>query len=276
MLARGGGADGLLGSTVDDEEITMFWTKAIPTERMNAEQLKRRFEIVETPDSAIFLASVMHILSSPLGFTASAEQRSSVLGDGRPIPMMSYGLVEYLLGLDLSAFELLELGGGVSTQFWASRTRSVLTMETHAEWLKLLKSRPIANVEARLSSTEAIATDMLQLGRTFDAIVIDSAANRYQLAQSAIGILRPGGFIILDNSDWYPNAAHALRDADLIQVDFHDFRPLHHYRCTTSIFLHRDFRPKPAGTRLPLAPIGGKDVADTNQWDSPADAAPAA
>ena len=92
----------------------MFWTKAIPTERMNAEQLKRRFEIVETPDSAIFLASVMHILSSPLGFMASAEQRSSVLGDGRPIPMMSYGLVEYLLGLDLSAVELLELGGGVS------------------------------------------------------------------------------------------------------------------------------------------------------------------
>jgi predicted O-methyltransferase YrrM len=164
---------------------------------------------------------------------------------------------------------LLELGGGVSTQFWASRTRSVLTMETHAEWLKLLKARPISNVEARLSSTEAIATDILQLGRTFDAIVIDSAANRYQLAKSVHGILRPGGFVILDNSDWYPNAARALRDADLIQVDYHDFRPLHHYRCTSSIFLHRDFRPKPVGTRLPLAPIGGKDVADTNQWDGP-------
>jgi hypothetical protein len=247
----------------------MFWTKAIPTERMNAEQLKKRFEVVETPDSAIFLASAMHILSTALGYTASAEQRSSVLGDGRPIPMMSYGLVEYLLGLDLSGVELLELGGGVSTQFWAGRTRSVLTMETHAEWLQLLKSRPIPNVEARLSSTEALARDMLQLGRAFDVIVIDSAANRYQLAKSAIGILRPGGFIILDNSDWYPNAARVLRDADLIQVDFHDFRALHHYRCTSSLFLHRDFRPKPAAGRLPLTPIGGKDVADSNEWDRP-------
>jgi DeoR/GlpR family transcriptional regulator of sugar metabolism len=114
---------------------------------------------------------------------------------------------------------------------------------------------------------------MSGLGRSFDAIVIDAAANRLQLAKAAIGLLRPGGFIVLDNSDWYPNAARALRDADLIQVDFHDFRPLHHYRCTTSLFLHREFRPKPKSARLPLVPIGGKDVADTNRWDQPADQA---
>jgi hypothetical protein len=196
-----------------------------------------------------------------------------VLGDGKPIPMMSYGLIEYLLGLDLSSFDLLELGGGSSTPFWAGRTKSVLSLETSPEWLKLLESRPIPNLEARLSTVETLASDMSGLGRSFDAIVIDAAANRLQLAKAAIGLLRPGGFIVLDNSDWYPNAARALRDADLIQVDFHDFRPLHHYRCTTSLFLHREFRPKPKSARLPLVPIGGKDVADTNRWDQPADQA---
>ena len=80
----------------------MFWTKAIPTERMNAEQIKRRFEVVEAPDSAIFLASAMNILATGLGYKISADQNTSVLGDGRPIPMMSYGVVEYLLGLDLA------------------------------------------------------------------------------------------------------------------------------------------------------------------------------
>jgi hypothetical protein len=236
---------------------------------MSAEQIKRSFEVVEAPDSAIFLASAMNILSMDLGFKASADQRSSVLGDGRPIPMMSYSLIEYLLGLDLGAFELLELGGGGSTQFWAGRTRSVLTFETDAQWLQALKSRALPNVEARLSATDALARDMLALNRLFDIIVIDSAANRYQLAKNALKMLRPGGFTILDNSDWFPNAARVLREADLIQVDFHDFRPLHHYRCTTSLFLHREFRPKPKAARLPLVPIGGKDVADTNQWDSP-------
>jgi SAM-dependent methyltransferase len=247
----------------------MFWTKAIPTERMNAEQIKRRFEVVEAPDSAIFLASAMNILATGLGYKISADQNTSVLGDGRPIPMMSYSVLEYLLGLDLRDLELLELGGGGSTQFWASLAKSVLTFETNPDWHQAVKSSPLRNVEARLSATATLAQDVIGLGRTFDIVVIDSAANRYQLAKSALQVLRPGGFVILDNSDWFPNAARVLREADLIQVDFHDFRPLHHYRCTTSLFLHREFRPKPRAARLPLAPIGGKDVAETNQWDSP-------
>jgi SAM-dependent methyltransferase len=253
----------------------MFWTKAIPTEQMSAEHIRRNFGVIEAPDSAIYLASVMNILSLGLGYKTSAEQRACVLGDGRPIPMMSYGLVEYLLGLDLTAFELLELGGGSSTPFWASRGRSVLSLETNAEWLQLLKSRRLPNLDARLSTPEALPADMLGLGRKFDAIVIDAAANRLLLARSAVQILRPGGFIILDNSDWYPNAARLLRDADLIQIDFHDFRPLHHFRCTTSLFLHPAFRAKPQAARLPLVPIGGKDVAATNGWDQqPADQMP--
>jgi len=252
----------------------MFWTRAIPTEQLDIEHIRRNFGVIEAPDSAIYLASVMNILSAGLGYKASAEQRACVLGDGRPIPMMSYGLVEYLLGLDLSAFDLLELGGGSSTAFWASRTRSVLSLETDAEWLKLLQSHRLPNVEARLSTPEALVEDMTALDRTFHAIIIDAAANRLELARRAIGMLRPSGFIILDNSDWYPNAARALREADFIQVDFHDFRPLHHFRCTTSLFLHPGFRPRPQGARLPLVPIGGKDVAATNRWDHPPDYVP--
>jgi SAM-dependent methyltransferase len=225
--------------------------------------------VLEAPDSAIFLAALGDILSAGLGYKISVDQRACVLGDGRPIPMMSYGLVEYLLALDLSSFDLLELGGGSSTQFWVARARSVFTFETDVQWLKRLQLQPLPNLEARLSTSAALATDMIELGRTFDAIVIDAAANRLQLAASAVRLLRPGGFIILDNSDWYPNAAGFLRNADLIQIDFHDFRPLHHFRCTTSLFLHPLFRPKPLSSRLPLPPIGGKDVADTNQWDRP-------
>lgn len=245
----------------------MFWTKALPTAQMNVEQVRRSFEVIEAPDTAIFLASAMNILAAGLGYQTSLEQRASVLGDGRPIPMMSYGLIEYLLGLDLSSFDLLELGGGSSTQFWAGRTRSVLTLETSPEWMKLMQSHTVPNLDVRLSTPETLADDMAALARSFDAIVIDAAANRFQLAKSAIAMLRAGGFVILDNSDWYPNAARLLREADLIQVDFHDFRPGHHFRCTTSLFLHREFRPKPNSARLPLVPIGGKDVASTNQWD---------
>ena len=112
----------------------MFWAKAGPTEQSSAAQLERSFQVIEAPDSVIFLSSIMNILSAGLGYKASSDQHVCVLGDGRPIPMMSYSLIEYLLGLDLSSFDLLELGGGSSTQFWASRTRSVLTLETSPNW----------------------------------------------------------------------------------------------------------------------------------------------
>ena len=245
----------------------MFWTRAVASGEITLEHIKRNFGVIEAPDHVMFLASALNILSSGLGFKASAERNAAVLGDGRPIPMMSYSLVEYLLGLDLSSFEVLELGGGGSTAFWAGVTRSVLTLETSAEWVAALAARPMANVEARLVAGAKLAEAVAALDRRFDAVVIDCAANRFELARGAVARLRPGGFVLLDNSDWYPNAARVLREADLIQVDFHDFRPLHSFRCTASLFLHRDFRARPRGARLPLPPIGGKDVADTNGWD---------
>ena len=248
----------------------MYWTKAIPSGELSADQIKRSFGVIEAPDHVIFLASAMHILASGLGYKASVERNTPVLGDGRPIPMMSYGLIEYLLGLDLTSFEVLELGGGGSTVFWASIARSVLTLETSADWIAALNARRLSNVEARHCGGEELPKAVAALERRFDAIVIDCAANRFELTQRALTRLQPGGFVLLDNSDWYPNAARLLRDADLIQVDFHDFRPLHSHRCTTSLFLHREFRPKPRAARLPLPPIGGKDVAETNEWDRPA------
>src|SRR6185437_12461143 len=122
----------------------MYWTKAIPSGELTAEQLKRNFGVIEAPDHLIFLASALNILSSGLGFKTSAERNASVLGDGRPIPMMSYSLIEYLLGLDLASFEVLELGGGGSTAFWAGIARSVLTLETSAEWVAALNARRLS------------------------------------------------------------------------------------------------------------------------------------
>lgn len=245
----------------------MYWTRAIPTGEITLEHIRRNFGVIEAPDHVMFLASALNILSGGLGFKASVERNAPVLGDGRPIPMMSYSLIEYLLGLDLTAFEVLEVGGGGSTAFWANIARSVLTLETSAEWIHVLNARSVPNVEARLCAAEKLTDAVAVLERRFDAIVIDCAANRFEVARCALARLNPGGFVLLDNSDWYPNAARVLREADLIQVDFHDFRPLHSFRCTSSLFLHGEFRAKPRAARLPLPPIGGKDVAETNGWD---------
>ena len=246
----------------------MFWTQVRSGDEAD---IRRNLNTVELPDTAMLEASVLHVLNEGLGFRKSSERGACMLGDGRHIPMMSYGLIEYVMGLDLSECALLELGGGYSTDFWSRRVKSVLTLETDAQWASSLQHLNLANTEIRGVGLDLLASTVAGLDRSFDGIIIDPNTNRYRCAKAALGRLKPGGFIILDNSEWYPNTTAMLRAADLIQIDFPDFRPLRWYRCVSSIFLHRDFRAKPRETRMPLPPIGGKDIAAVNDWDAIAD-----
>jgi len=243
----------------------MFW-KSTPPESSEA-QTRNRLDSVEIPEAGAFEASVMNIINNGLGYRQTVESGVCALGDGRIIPMMSYALIEYLMGLDLSTFDLLELGGGHSTEFWSQRVKSVTTLETDLEWARTLGAQGLPNVEVRTTSVERITQDMTALGRRFDAVIVDASASRYRCAKTALTILKEGGFILLDNADWYPNTAAMLRAADLIQVDFPDFRPLRWYRCATSLFLHPNFRARPRYERLPQPLIGGKDIAAKNDWD---------
>ena len=244
----------------------MFWSPK-PVDAQESGKLRNQLDSIEMSKAAIYEASILNILNEGLGYRKSLENDVCLLGDERVIPMMSYGLIEYLMGLDLSACDVLELGGGHSTEFWSQRTKSVCTFETDTDWARMLGARDFPNTEIRTTTADRIAVDMTALARMFDVIVVDASANRYHCAKTALTLLKPGGFILLDNSDWYPNTTALLRAADLIQVDFHDFRPMRWYRCATSIFLHKDFRPRPRYGRLPLPLIGGKDIAAVNEWD---------
>jgi SAM-dependent methyltransferase len=246
----------------------MFWTHLIPGTRPgeDADSLRNNLNVHELPRGLMFMTSALNILARDLGFLQSSEQDVAVWGNGEAIPLMSYSLIEYLSGLALQAFDCLELGGGRSTHFWTKRMRRVLTLDTDAALVDLLSKGKPANLEIAHVQAAHFANAVGQFG-TFDTVIIDASANRVACARSALRILKPGGFIVLDNSDWYPNAARVLREGDLIQVDFHDFRPCHAYRCTTSLFLHREFRPRPLAERLPVQPIGGKTPLQPNGWD---------
>src|SRR5579863_4169968 len=127
----------------------MLWMRA-PSQ--DDRKTRNRLDIVDMPGVAAFQASALHILSEGLGFRKSLEQNVCMLGDDRVIPMMSYGLIEYLMGLDLSSCEVLELGGGHSTEFWAQRVKAVTTLETDPEWARILRANSFPNVEIRTTS----------------------------------------------------------------------------------------------------------------------------
>jgi hypothetical protein len=135
----------------------MYWGKITPKTQNDIAELNRSGVVYDLSEPALMLTSVTHI------------------GDGSPIPLMSYSLVEYLLGLDLSGFEVLEIGAGSSTAFWTKLTKSVLSLETNASWAETVRKQALANNEVRATTDTTVARDMLDLKRNFDIIVIDPA-----------------------------------------------------------------------------------------------------
>lgn len=61
--------------------------------------------------------------------------------------------------------------------------------------------------------------------------------------------------LVLDNADWFPHTHALLREAGLIEIDFHGLGPLARYAWTTSVFLDRT--ADLWSSAPPPTPIGG-------------------
>lgn len=172
--------------------------------------------------------------------------------DGTPLPWYTYPAIEYLRQFDVSEWDVFEFGSGQSTLFWAARARHVTAVEDDPEWHAAILEKIQSNVTYLFETDPARYTEAVaRPGRAFDCIVVDGSA-RKRCAEAALDHLKPGGLVILDNSDWFPNTAKLLRGAGLLEVDFHGFGPVNGYTWTTSLFLSRDFAPKPREGRQPV------------------------
>ncbi|MEQ8661038.1 MAG: SAM-dependent methyltransferase, partial [Gammaproteobacteria bacterium] len=82
------------------------------------------------------------------------------------------------------------------------------------------------------------------------------AAQRLDCARACVDRLKPGGLIILDNSDWFVATARYLREQGFLQVDMHGFGPINNYTWCTSLFFSRDFAWTPRHPQQPAHGIG--------------------
>ena len=166
-----------------------FWASVSPGQSPDstADALKGKFGVFEASPEGMYALCAAEVMRDALGFGRSARTGLATLGDGRPVPMISYGLIEYLMGLDLADKDVLELGGGQSTLFWADAARSVVTVEQNAAWLAELGRRGLGNVRLAATSADGFVDAARAVEGSFDVIVIDCAANRYLAAEAVIG-----------------------------------------------------------------------------------------
>ncbi|MHB8981041.1 O-methyltransferase [Thiobacillus sp.] len=198
----------------------------------------------------------LEILLYKQGQVNSLREDIPVDARGQPIPWITYPALEFLSQFDYSGCNIFEFGAGNSTLYWAARAKTVTAIETDFEWYKKLKGKKPENVDLLFRDdvdgfTNAVRLSPLQ----YSMIIIDSIRYRYNATVSAITNIAPGGLIVFDNSDWYPNSCKLLRETGFIQIDFHGFGAVNAYAWTTSIF----FKESINFNRLAegLHPVGG-------------------
>ena len=206
-----------------------------------------------------FLASARNYrtLSRLQGHYRSVKNQTCVDGSGDPVPWYTYPAIEYVKQFDFSDKIVFEFGSGNSTLFWAQRCKQVIAVENHPEWHAKMKPLLPENVEYHLHPDEEGYSECIKkYDFDFDIIIVDGLC-RFKCTQQAIPKLKPDGFIILDNSDWYTESSRILRESELIEVDMAGFGPITPYCWNTSFYLSRQVQLKPAETIQPTRAVGG-------------------
>ena len=177
--------------------------------------------------------------------------------------MDTYPAIEFLRQRDFSHASVFEYGCGHSTLFWSAIARRVVSVEDDEHWYAAMQRRIPSN------SQLLHATDLDQFVATidgfdrFDVVAVDGPVRgrtRLRCAEAALRHLRPGGMIILDNSDWLPASSARLRAAGLLQIDITGFSPINSFTGCTSFFFDRSWDVPPKESRLPVPGPGAKHL----------------
>ncbi|MDZ4287033.1 MAG: hypothetical protein U0984_03695 [Prosthecobacter sp.] len=180
--------------------------------------------------------SASEILLSKLGYWRSVKDGKPVGRSGEPLPWFTYPALAWLDMLDLSKARVFEYGSGWGTLHWAQRAAEVTAVEEKPEWAA--KIRPLLPGNAQLIGPVS-GQDYIEAARTgapWDVVIVDGILRR-ECAEVAAQVVRPAGLILLDNADWFVEAAAVLRGQGLTQVDFQGFGPCNAYTWTTSAFI---------------------------------------
>jgi predicted O-methyltransferase YrrM len=126
-------------------------------------------------------------------------------------PWLGYRTVRRLDALIRSDWRVLEFGSGQSTVWLARRCRALVSVESNPEWharvTARLREARLSNVDNRLCLDQEtyLALDDCRPA-TFDFALVDGDW-RDQATKRSLELVRPGGYVLLDNSD-VPLADH--------------------------------------------------------------------
>jgi len=127
--------------------------------------------------------------------------------NGNFLPWMTYPAIEFLQEKIKPGHEIFEFGCGASTLFFAKKEAKVTSLETNAKWLETISHMLTArSLQAEITlMTDGLENNLYEnfpknSEKKFDFIIIDSL-KRFECAKHCLTAIKPGGTIILDDSE---------------------------------------------------------------------------
>lgn len=190
------------------------------------------------------------------GHSRRGELGMCIDASGEPVPWLTYPALDFLSNLDISGARVFEYGSGASTLYWQRRCAQVVSVEKESDWHREVGRLCNEKVSLNLCCEGAAYPGVIENYGAFDIVLIDGA-ERKRCVEKAIEHLADNGFIILDNSDWYPNSCQYLREKGFTQIDFVGLTPINAFVSVSSLFFKSPsaFRYRKDGM---LKPIGGR------------------
>lgn len=205
------------------------------------------------------LAANLAILGDGFGQSRTFDDGRPVDAGGQPIPWFTYPAIEFLSRYAMRGWEVFEYGCGQSTFWWAGRGALVTSVEHDAAWHAEMRERaPAGSTQLFRPERPGYAAALAETGAAYDAVVIDGVW-REDCARVAAAALKPGGMLVLDNSDWYHEAASLIRAQGFHEASFSGFGPVNDYTWATSVFFPGALASQQA--LAPPLPIGGNPIA---------------
>jgi hypothetical protein len=137
-----------------------------------------------------------------VGWIDSYKTKSSIDGEGRPIPWYRYAAIEFLDERIDQSQDVFEFGCGNSTLWWADRAGSVTAVEHNPDWAGKIAADAPGNVsvlEVELQDDGDYCRTPCRRGMEFHVLVIDGR-DRVNCALQGLAALAADGVIIWDDS----------------------------------------------------------------------------
>jgi hypothetical protein len=155
------------------------------------------------------------------------------------LPWLTFDAIRYLDRNVHAGQRVFEFGSGHSTLYWADKGVQLVSVEDDPQWFGMVReaTRGFGQVEVGLATGEADYLDRLrQAPGDFDAILVDGSHRKGCIA-AAIDRVRPGGLLIVDNTDWHWfRNADALVPADWQKMEMPGFAPFIGHGSQTTIW----------------------------------------